>query len=132
MSKVKSMLAAKAEAILMGLMQPITDNGEAEVIIDYILGVIEIEDTTGAEIMKLALRYVKNGADVRFIHVGRISGFRMMTLVLQDKKSKAKTVNLLSNNGVFSYVYNFDAPDLSELGYTFFQKDYNGKIHRMG
>lgn len=125
MSSIKNVLSAKAEAILMGLMQPVEDNAEAEFICDYICTVLRELDTTGEEILKLATQYAK-GATVKYIHIGRIQGFKMLTLVLKPKTSKAKEIKLESRNGVFSYVYNFDAPDLSELGYTFFRKTPKG------
>ena len=50
--------------------------------------------------------------------------------------SRDKTLTLKSgkmkSSGVLAWVENIDAPDCSELGYTFFEKKSNGKVVRIG
>lgn len=111
-------LNAKAEAILMGMTQPVDSNEEAQYICDYIARVLECE-VTGEEIIRLATRYAK-GYQIRYINVSVVMGMRMLCLPLTETRNSE--LKLYHTDGVFSYVYNFDAPDCSELGYAFFDK----------
>lgn len=54
----------------------------------------------------------------------------MMTFVRENKPLTLKN-GKMRMNGLLSWVENIDAPDCSELGYTYFEKK-NGKIVRIG
>lgn len=87
---------------------------------------------TADEVLRRANRYTKN----------RIQGFSTSLMMGQFRAinvvfatQRGTEVKLTNANGnykdIFAYVYNVDAPDLSELGYIYFEQRKNGTYHRI-
>ena len=128
MSKM-SELHAKAEMILMGCAQRIEGEGELRVMLDYFKSPLNVQYNTD-EIIRKSVRYCKNPR-FKSLSVNMICGMRMIAIGLETDEDE-ETFDLLNEYGVFGYVYNIDAPDCSELGYSFYQKDANNFIRRVG
>lgn len=123
----ENQLHAKAEVILMGIAQPVDCNEEAELLVDYMLDVLNHNEVEGKDVIKDAIKYCKNGK-IRHITTNTIEDMAMITLTLETDEDEGK-YDVTSPNGVLSYVYNVTCPLFSELGYTFFEIK-NGKLHR--
>ena len=110
----------------MGMTQKVDSNEEATYIAGYIAKVLEC-DVTGEDIFKEAIKYTK-GAVIQYVNVATVCGMKMLALPMTTDEDE-EPFNILSPYGVFGYVYNFDAPDCSELGYACFENK-NGRIRR--
>lgn len=128
MTKTNSKWNAKAEAVMMGFTQKVDSNEEAEYIISYIAKTLG-HSVTGEEVFKEATQYTKE-AKIEYVSVSTIMDMVMLALPMTTKEDKGKKLNILDRDGVFSYVYNFDCPMCSELGYTFFE-ERNGRLRRI-
>lgn len=126
MTKQESKWNAKAEAVLMGMTQKVYSNEEATYIAGYIAKVLNY-DVTGEDIFKEATAFTK-GAVIQYVNVATVYGMRMLALPMTTEEDE-EPFNLLSPYGAFGYVYNFDAPSCSELGYACFENK-NGRIRR--
>lgn len=124
--------SAKAEMILMGMMQPVSNAEEAIYIIEYILKVLDNETTvTGLDVFNDAHKYCDDGI-IQYIHVGTVCGMKMIALPMTTAED-TEPFDIVNPDGVFGYVYNVDDPQCSELGYTFFKKlATGGRITRLG
>ena len=127
MSKM-SELHAKAEMILMGCVQRIEGEGELRVMLDYFKSPLNVKYDTD-EIIRKSIRFCKN-PKFKSLSVNMICGMRMIAIGLETDEDEP--FDLLSPYGAFGYVYNIDAPDCSELGYSFYQNDANNFIRRVG
>lgn len=127
----KGDLKAKAEVALMGRVVQVLDRENMEYVIDYIADVLKCPTHLGEDIYKKATRYtdlkktVPVGISCSTLFRGEM---RVINIVFKDK---GKSLKLDDPDGVLCYVYNFDAPDLSELGYCFFERNGNA-YHRIG
>ena len=87
---------------------------------------------TADEVLRKANQYTKNRIQ-GFSTSVMMGQFRVINIVFATQKGTE--VKLTNKNGnakdVFAYVYNADAPDLSELGYIFFEQRKNGTYHRI-
>ena len=87
---------------------------------------------TADEVLRKAGQYTKNRIQ-GFCTSVLMGQFRVINIVFAAQKGTE--VKLTNKNGnvkdVFAYVYNVDAPDLSELGYIFFEQRKNGTYHRI-
>lgn len=114
--------------------------------IDYILGYImsacgkkgplETCEEAGKRMMEMATHYISGEYIVRAISTSMLGGeFRCINIVMttdeDDDPEYLGQWHLDDENGAFGYVANLDAPDLSELGYMFFEKRKNGNYHRI-
>lgn len=83
---------------------------------------------TDIDILGLATRYVSNKKELKYHFISYNTlrlGYELMpcfTIVMTTTKKEFKDFKIDSPDGVFSYVYNFAGPDLSELGYTYFER----------
>lgn len=118
---------ARCEMMMMGFTEPIRSKEHLEEVVRYsekAMGTdIPVED-----VMEQLFKYTVEGTIPKHAVFNRIMGMRCLTVTLQAPKEK---YDILSEDGVFSSVYNFDAPDCSELGYTFFENRF-GAIKRIG
>jgi len=127
MSKM-SKLYAKAEIILMGYAQMIEGEDELRVMLDYFKGPLRCHYDTD-KVIKESVQYCKNPR-FKSLSVNKICGMRMIAIGLETDEDE-EPFDLLNEYGVFGYVYNIDAPDCSELGYSFYKKK-NNFIRRVG
>ena len=125
MTKVeKNRASGKAEAVMMGMTQCVDSNEEAIFILDYICKTLE-KDVKGQEIFDKATQYSK-GAKIKAVNVCTLmEELLVVSLPMETDEDKGK-FDLLSEDGAFSYVYNFTCPDLSELGYCYFKLTSQG------
>lgn len=125
MTKVeKNRANGKAEAVMMGMTQCVDSNEEAIYIIDYICKTLE-KSEKGQDIFDKATRYSK-GAKIKAVNICTLmEEFLVLTLPMETDEDE-EPFDLMSDDGCFSYVYNFDCPDFSELGYCFFKLTSHG------
>lgn len=128
----KGELRAKAEVALMGVVTPVRDKDNIIFMLNYIAKVIGHEEQTGEEVYNEAMRYINPKKDM-------IVGLSCSTLLgsmkcvnIIFKGVKSKTFKLDYANGVLTHVHNYDWPDGSELGYSYFEKKANNMYHRIG
>ena len=114
---------------------PDSDNNKAYAsdMIQYALDTAGITDTTGIRVIEQATKYTKQKiAGMSFSMIMR--EFRVINIVFCTMSGKQPKLTLKDgtypNDGTFAYVYNMDAPDLSELG-TIFYEMRNGLQHRI-
>lgn len=127
---------AKAEmAMMSGRFTPFSSIEEAKHILGYIKTAIYCDgkynkvEERGEEMYNDALKYSK-GSKITGITVNTIMGMKMICCIVKSKSAK-KAEPTTSMNGQLCYVINLDAPDCSELGYSFFQKRDN-ELYRIG
>lgn len=126
----KGDLNAKAELALMGRVVQVLDRENMEYVIDYIADTLKFHTQLGEDIYNKATRYTdpKKTVPVGISCSTLLGEFRVMNIVFKDK---GKSFKLDDPDGVLCYVHNFDALDLSELGYCFFERNGN-TYHRIG
>lgn len=131
----KGELNAKAEVALMGLVTPVRDKDNIIYMLDYISKVIENNKPymTGEQIYEKAVEFVDlKETMIVGISVCRIMGMPCANIIFKDvKDTKFK---LDDTDGVLTYVHNYDGPDMSELGYCYFEKNEKkgNAYHRIG
>lgn len=126
----KGELNAKAELALMGRVVQILDRENMEYVLDYIAKVLNCTEMTGKEIYDEATKYTdpKETEPVGLSTSTLFGGeMRVVNIVFKDR---GKSLKLDDLDGVFCHVHNFDAPDCSELGYCFFERNGNS-YHRI-
>ena len=123
-------LSAHAEALMMGITKDVSTltPEEVEYVIDYVLKTLGSE-ATAQEVLAGSVKYCQN-AVIHHLNVSTTMDMRMIAITMSTDEDE-EPYDLLSKYGVFSYVYNIDAPFCSELGYTFFQKT-GSRIRRVG
>lgn len=87
------------------------------------------------EVVEASQKYVKNKEQLQYRHLNicRIKGVgTLLGIVMTTEEDQSTDYNLLSEDGVFGYVYNVDYPECSELGYMYFGKKDGGRIGRIG
>lgn len=128
----KGELNAKAELALMGRITPIRDKDNIVYMLDYIAKTIEGNDKymTGEEIYNEAVRYVDlKETMIVGLSCCTVMGMSCVNVIFKDiKDTKFK---LDDEDGVLTHVHNFGGPDLSELGYCYFEKAGGGFYHRI-
>lgn len=128
----KGELRAKAEVALMGVVTPVRDKDNIIFMLDYIAKVIGHEEQTGEEVYAKATQFVNLKKDMIVgLSTSTIMG-SMKCVNIIFKGIKSKTFKLDYPRGVLTYVYNYDYPDGSELGYCIFEKRANNTYHRIG
>lgn len=124
-------LNAKAELALMGRVVQILDRDNMEYVLDYIADTLKFHTQLAVDIYNKATRYTdpKETVPVGLSCSTLLGGeFRVVNIIFKDK---GKSLKLDDPDGVLCYVHNFDAPDLSELGYCFFERQ-GSTYHRIG
>lgn len=114
----------KAEIALQGDAVEINSNEEAIDILDEIAEILE-KDFTGAGVFKEAVKYCR-GAEIKYLLVNTYEDMILISLPMTTDEDE-EPFDILSELGVFGYVYNVTYSDLSELGYSFY-KEYYGDI----
>lgn len=131
----KGELKAKAEVALMtGYVTPIRDKDNIIFMLDYIANVIDEghKYMTGEEIYNEAVKYVDlKKTMIIGLSVCRILGGTMPCVNVIFKDIKDAKFHLDDEYGVLTHVHNFAGPDLSELGYCFFEKVGKNNYHRI-
>lgn len=127
----KGELSAKAEVAMMGLVTPIRDKDNIIYMLDYIAKVLDPDQyMTGEQIYEKAVEFI-NPEETMIVGLSccRLMGMPCVNVIFKDiKDTKYK---LDDEDGVLTYVHNFEGPDLSELGYCFFEKTPQGAYHRI-
>lgn len=129
----QGVLSARAEVAMMGTVIQIHHESDLIYILDYISKTLDstIKQSFNAkEVVNNAFKYCKNPV-VHHLCVNTIEDMLVITLTMTTDEDDEE-YNLLSSQGVFSYVYNVTCPDFSELGYTFFAKKESGRVRRVG
>lgn len=119
---------SKAKKALNGYTVPINTNEEAIDVLDEIAELLE-EDFTGAEIFKEAIRYCRD-AEIEYLSVMIYEDMILIGLPMTTDEDE-EPFNILSEQGVFGYVYNVTCPECSELGYSFYV-EFEGELVRVG
>lgn len=131
-----SMMTASIEtAMEKGNLVNVMSNEEAIEKFDYILRTCGSDDS-GADVFRQATHFLKNpqvqAFSVSNLDMGYLQRFRVLNIVF--KSTSGKNVKIINANGnvrdVFAYVYNIDAPDLSELGSIYFERRADGEFYR--
>lgn len=136
---------SKAELALMGRVVPIINNKEAIEITDYITNVLKVSHhnldiESGTEVIDNRVNQFGHNIVRHMVVNTLMDEFQCITYCLQsdpepdedEEESEQYPDDLTTHDGVFSYVYNVSAPDLSELGYTFYEKRVDNTYHRIG
>lgn len=122
----KGELKAIAELALMGLTINLQDRDNLIYVIDYICKVLKHTDSTGEQILEKAEEYLDKEKTKPIGLVCNIIGGEMKCLTVVLKDFDGSNFQIDNEYGVLCYVYNFTAPDFSELGYCFFEKTPSG------
>ena len=112
---------AKAEMCAMGFTIPVNRVEETKHIIGhlvYLINGLKEDEALVNEIYEKAMKYNSDNARISHIQVQRYSEIGTLLTLVRDKEMRYIT----QPDGVMSYVYNFNYPDCSELGYVYFQK----------
>ena len=125
-------LKTTGEMLLMGEVLSVNKAHVVD-LIDYVQGVMRnthqiSHKLTGKDVVDMINKYGEN--TVTHMCINTIMDMIMITFVLKDEELEEE-FRLDNEYGVFSYVYNATHPDLSELGYTYFQWDGH-RYHRVG
>lgn len=123
-SKVKNEMLAKAEVCAKGRTVNVTNVEETKFIINHLVYLVKgcEEDTSLAEeIYKKAMQFNSNGAVITHINVARFGDIGTLLTLVRDEEM----TDLTSEDGVLAYVYNFNYPECSELGYVFFERAFD-------
>lgn len=142
-----SEIATGCELMLMGNVIPVK-NEEVQLCTEYLLGVMHCDredydaKKEAEEVMRLLYQYDSDhNYNVRYMVCNTLmTDFRVITYLIEAPDEELAEcewrlpdqVKDLANTEQFSYVYNVDAPELSELGYTFYAMDSYHKIYRVG
>ena len=95
-------------------------------------GAVEDAAQIAIEIITNSTEYISG--DYEFKHVNMWQhpySDDVMIAVLMSTHEDTEPYDILSENGVFGYVYNLDAPYCSELGYSYYRQD-GAYIKRIG
>lgn len=120
---------ADAEAALMGFTIPISSKEHLKYLIRYTLNTLqdgryyEVGKKTEEVLNNAWNKYNSENLAVRYFTINS-TPFGVLFTFVRD------TERIISPDGVLSWVENIDAPDCSELGYTFFELQH-GKIVRI-
>ena len=133
-------VSAKIEMALMTRSVFEVEEGEEEYAVNYLLHVFGHNNVTSAkEVLKSAFHYLSKNVKVKFMSVNVIMDMAMIAFVMVSDEPKDELPStetqykeLVNEEGILCYVYNMDAPDCSELGYSFFDYDSIGFIRRIG
>ena len=137
----KQEIANKGELALMGKTIECTDREQAVAITDYILTVLrasfpEIDPKLNGEVLikNYVNKYSDDGESLEVKHMvcSTLMGQFIVITFLVDDGEEPYPDDLATEDGVLCYVYNVNAPDLSELGYCFFAKKSDNYYHRIG
>lgn len=116
--------ATKAEMIMMGSTQTVSSDEEVKDILTYIRNTLKSShkiDFDPEQVLKDSVKYCK-GHTYKAINIITFDDMILISLVMTTDEDLDDEFDLLDTSGVLAYVYNTTYPDLSELGYVYFQK----------
>lgn len=116
--KIASIVADKAELVLIGRTIGVENHGELLNILDYVKGILGV-DYVSSDVLQGALKYCAEGC-VKFISMSTIEDTILITLLLDTAEEPLPQLD--APDGVFGYVYNVSYPVMSKLGYSFYRK----------
>lgn len=119
--------------LMQGSTIYIKSNQEAIEFLNYISEYLSVK-FDGKDIIYKILEYTDGSGQVQHMNVSQSrldKDVMVMVALTLTTNEDEEPYDLLSENGVLAYVYNVTAPDLSELGYTFYKKR-NDKVVRIG
>lgn len=122
MTKHETMLATKAEMIMMGKVMEVKED-DLTFLVEYILQALDEKDSTADEIVEAAHKFNSKNQPITHM-VANNSGFGVLLTFVRDEEV-TKSTDLTNEDGVLCYVYNLDYPDCSELGYSYFENKDN-------
>lgn len=138
------MTLATGNALLFTCPKEMVEQHNITYILGYIMSacgkknVAETCEEAGQRMLDLATYYISGDYIVRAISTSMLTiggeKFRCLNIVMttdEDDPEYLGQWTLDDENGAFGYVANLDAPDLSELGYMFYEKRPNGTYHRI-
>lgn len=127
MTRSKGELNAIAETVLMGCAHTFTESDELDYVYQYIM-----KTMTGKECKTTARQVVPSyfKDEPAGLCTNTLYGMKCVTIMLKSKR--AKSLNPCKPSGVLCYVQNIDAPDCSEGGYCFFERNAAGIVRRVG
>lgn len=134
-TKCVSKWNADAEAVLMGFVVPVQSEEHLKTMLDRVLTVLRTEyhyevDEKSQEVFESAVhKYNSEDIPVKYFTVNT-SPFGVLLTFVRGDEPLTSPDGTYNPEGNLAWVENLDAPDCSELGYVFFQKDH-GKVHRI-
>lgn len=133
----KQEMRTKAEVLMMGIVVKITSRAEAEFITDYVTKTLSASlsfsttEPTGKKVVDKAFEFLQNEEpNIAYMSLVTMEDMPLIAYVIETKEEPS--IDILSADGAFSYVYNMQVAYFSELGYTFYKKDKTGMIRRVG
>jgi hypothetical protein len=120
--------SADAEALMMGFTIALTSIHQWEFTMNYIKKVLDLDYDTDL-VYKGMTKYLREFT-IHHMNLSVLDGMKMITTTISTDED-TEPYNLLSENGVFGYVYNEACPDFSELGYSYYKKK-GAKVVRVG
>ena len=120
---------AKAEMCAMGFTIPVNSPEEAKYIIGhlvYLINELQEDENLVNEIYEGAMKYNSENEPITHIQIQKYGGIGTLLTLVRDNEMRYLT----QPEGVLAYVYNFNYPDCSELGYVFFQ-NVDGGVTRI-
>lgn len=124
----KGELNARAELALMGRAVMLQDRDNLIYAIEYICKVLQAS-VTGEQILELAEKHLEEKTKPIGLICNNLGDMKCLTVILKDFDGSHFQID--DEYGVLCYVYNFTAPDFSELGYCYFEKSPSG-VRRIG
>ena len=120
---------AKAEMCAMGFTIPVNSVEETKHIIGhlvYLINGLQEDENLVNEIYEGAMKYNSENEPITHIQIQKYGGIGTLLTLVRDNEMRYLT----QPEGVLAYVYNFNYPDCSELGYVFFQ-NVDGGVTRI-
>lgn len=136
MTAQQSKWNADAEAAMMGFTVAIESEEHLTHLVKYVLNTLSgqylynVENKT-KEVVESATRKYRSGKDKSiYWFTCNCTMFGTCLTFVRDKGALTLKSGKMKNAGSLAWVENLDAPDCSELGYTFFES-VNGKVRRI-
>lgn len=132
---------ADAEMSMRGYIIPVESTAHLTHMVRYCLKVLKSDiyqddndlNYRTNEIVADAMHKYNSNKDKSIKHfVVNDSMFGVMMTFVRSSGALTLKSGKMKPSGVYAWVENIDAPDCSELGYVFFEKNKNGKIVRIG
>ena len=135
MSKIKDEMATRCELAMMGKVVEVQNNGEAQMMTDYILKAMGKEFKDLDIVADRICKYSENN-EVKYLVCNTLLGHMKCITYLIDTNEEGEPKPFETDWGTgspcsFCYVFNTDADDCSEFGDCFFQKKSDGFYHRV-
>lgn len=133
-------LKAVAEVMMMGFTVPVLVQAEIGTIVKHVVKTLGnsshpslkgCENGVFSDFVSRLYQYDKNEEyEVTTMSVSRLDGMVLLTVTIDTMRESVRYKDLDTKDGVFSFVYNIDVPEFSELGYTFYERLGNQNTYR--